>query len=227
MTASRWLAAFAVAYNVVHHLGAVPAGFGAAGFGAAGGGTRWADWIDLLTPYAVAGTALATLAAARTDRRGWALALVGAGAYVQGASIHLAANSIGNARGDAAPVHLWDEVVGHWLWYAGLAVLVAALARALFDVPLPTGQLPALLALASGLTWTTNALEGTTAVGSLVVAVGFAGWGWRRRRSGVGRLLLVAFGTGAVLLTTYGAWQAGFPAPSSGLAEARPPALPR
>lgn len=202
---ARWTALCAVAYNLLHHLGALPGGLGSAG-----GGTRWVDWIDLLTPYAVVGTALAALAAAGTDRRGWWTALLGAGAYVQGHGVHLAANSIGNVRGDARPVHLWDEVVGHWLWYAGAALLVVALARA---VPLRAGPGALVLAVATGLTWTTNALEGTTAVGSLAFAAGMSAVA-ARRRDGTGRLLLVAFGLSALLLAAYGLWQGGFPAPS-------------
>ena len=204
---ARWAVAWAVAYNLLHHLGALPEGLGPAG-----GGTRWTDWIDLLTPYTVAGTALAALATSRTDRRGWTAALLGAAVYAQGHAIHLSANSIGNVRGDAAPVHLWDEVLGHWIQYAGLALLIAAVARA---VRLTAGPLALVLALATGLTWTTNALEGTTGAGSLVVAAAFAAWGWRRRHEGIGVLLLVTFGTSAVLLASYGLWQTGFPAPSS------------
>ena len=211
---SRWRASpapaafgFALAYNLLHHLGALPDGLGAAP-----SSTRWVDWLDLLTPYAVVGLALLTLVTAGTDRRGWWLALLGAGAYVQGHGVHLAANSIGNARGDAAPVHLWDEVVGHWLWYAGFALLVVALARA---VVLRADAWSVLLAVATGVTWTTNSLEGTTAVGSLLVALGLTVWGWVRPGEGTGRLLVVAFGTSALLLTAYGVWQGGFPAPSS------------
>jgi hypothetical protein len=203
---AHWAAASALTYNLTHHLGALPGGLGSPG-----AATRWVDWIDLLTPYAVVGTALAALAAAGTDRRGWWLALLGAGAYVQGHAVHLAANSIGNARGDAAPVHLWDEVVGHWLWYAGVALLLVALARSL-RLPLSAGSV--VLAAATGVTWTTNALEGTTAVGSLVVATALSVWGWRRRAEGTGRLLLVAFGLSALLLSAYGLWHLGFPAPS-------------
>lgn len=207
MTAGSWLAAWAVAYNALHHLGALPAGLGSAG-----GATRWVDWLDLATPYAVVGLALAALAAAGTDRRGWALAAAGGLAYASGHGIHLAANSIANARGDDAPVHLWDEVVGHWLWYAGVALLVVALARSL---AVRSGPPALALAAATGVTWTTNALEGTTAVGSLLVALALSGWGWRRRAEGTGRLLLVAFGLSSALLLAYGGWHGGFPAPSS------------
>jgi len=205
VTAARWTALCAVAYNLLHHLGALPNGLGDAG-----GGTRVVDWLDLLTPYLVVGTALAALAAAETDRRGWRTALVGAGLYVSGHGVHLAANSIGNVRGSAAPVHLWDEVVGHRVWYAGAALLVVALARALVLRVTPATL---ALALATAGTWTTNALEGTTAVGSLAVAVLLAGWG-ARRADGTGRLLVVAFGTASLCLAAYGVWHGGFPAPS-------------
>ena len=197
---------WALAYNVLHHLGALPGGLGDTG-----GGTRWVDWITLLTPYAVVGSAFAALRAAAADRRGWTIALVGAAMYVQGHGINVAANSISNARGGAPPTHLWDEVVGHWLWYAGVALLVVALAHAVDAAARPAAL---VLAVASGMTWTTNALEGTTAVGSLTVAVALAGWGWRRRTEGSGRLLLAAFGTSAALLMAYGLWHTGFPAPS-------------
>jgi hypothetical protein len=196
----------AVLYNLLHHLGTLPGGLGDAG-----GGTRWVDWLDLLTPYAVVGTALAALARAGTDRRGWWTALLGAGTYVSGHGVHLAANSIGNVRGDVAPVALWDEVVGHWLWYAGVALLVVALAR---SVALPARPVGYALALATGLTWTTNALAGTNGAGSLAVAAGLAAWGWRRRGTGTGRLLLAAFGTSALLLATYGVVHLGFPEPA-------------
>ena len=203
MTAARWTALCAVAYNVCHHLGALPGGLGDAG-----GATRWVDWLDLLTPYAVVGTALAAVAVAGTDRRGWWTALLGAGAYVQGHGVHLAANSISNARGDAAPTYLWDEVLGHWIWYSGTALLLLAVVRAVRPEPTPVAV---LLAVATGLTWTTNALEGTFAVGALAASAAFVAWGASRRDP----VLLAAFATSGVLLVGYGLWQGGFPAPSA------------
>jgi hypothetical protein len=181
----RWLLAWAVAYGTGHHLGLLPAA-------AAGGGTRWTDWLDLLVPYAVVGTALAALAAAGTDRRGWTVAAAGAVLYTQGHGIHLAANSISNGRGDAPPAHLWDEVVGHLLWYGGLALLVAVLARAFPG--LRAGRRAAVLAVLTGVTWATNALgaDGLAAAG-LAGALALAGYGWTLRSSGAGRLLMLAF----------------------------------
>jgi hypothetical protein len=205
VTAARWTAVAACAYALLHHLGALPDGLGNAPHE-----TRWVDWVDLLVPYLVVGPALLAVAAAGTDRRGWWIALVGAGAYVQGHGLHLAANSIGNVRGDAAPVHLWDEILGHWIWYSGVALLAVAVGRAVAVRASPAGL---LLALGVGATWTTNALEGTTAAGSLAVALALTAWG-ARRRDGTGLLLLVAFGASAVVLAGYGLWHGGFPAPS-------------
>lgn len=190
MTPARRLAVCAVVYNVAHHLGLLPGVV-------LGGGTRWNDWLDLLVPYAVVGSALAVLAGARTDGRGWVAALAGAVLYVQGHALHLAANSVANARGDAAPVHLWDEVVGHALWYAGVALLAAVLVRAVDPLITPASV---ALALVTGLTWTTNALgaDGLTVAGALTAAV-LAAYGFRLGTPG-GRLLVVGFVPSALVL---------------------------
>jgi hypothetical protein len=74
----------------------------------------------------------------------------------QGHGIHLAANSVGNVE-PSPVVHLWDEVVGPAVWYAGVAVVCAVLATAVRDRPLPDrrgwrhrGSLAALLAVGFG-----------------------------------------------------------------------------
>lgn len=187
MTPSRWLVLCAVAYGVTHHLGLLPAL-------EAGGGTRWNDWLDLLVPYVVVGPALAALAAAAAGRRDWTAGLVGAGLYTSGHGIHLAANSVANARGDAAPVHLWDEVVGHALWYAGVAVLAAVVCRAVRPAPTPAAL---ALGAATGITWATNAAgaDGLELAG-LAVAAALTAYGLRLRS----RVLAVTFGTGTVVL---------------------------
>lgn len=199
----RWLLAWAVAYGVTHHFGLLPDGLGEAG-----GGTRWTDWVDLLVPYLVIGTALAALAAVGTDRRGWVAAVAGAVLYAQGQGMHLAANSISNAHGDAEPVHLWDEIVGHLLWYGGLALLVAVLARGFVDVRLRVGWRSGVLAVLTGVTWATNALGADgLAVAGLAGAVALSAYGWRIRTSGAGQLLVLGFlpsaaGLSAALLAT-------------------------
>jgi hypothetical protein len=55
-------------------------------------------------------------------------AVFGAGvvAYSSGHGIHLPANSIGNAR-PGQTAHLWDEVVGHQVWFLGVVLLVGYL----------------------------------------------------------------------------------------------------
>lgn len=194
LTPTGWVAVWGVAYSLLHHLGALPGGLGTAG-----GATRWADWVDLTLPYLVVGPALAALAAAAADRRSWLIGLTGAVAYASGHGIHLSANSISNARGDGAPIHLWDEVVGHAIWYVGVALLVVALARA---VPLPR-IVPAgwLLAACVGATWATNA-DGADglALPLLAVALGLTAWGYRTRATGTGRVVLVTYGLASVLL---------------------------
>ncbi|MBK5308034.1 MAG: hypothetical protein JJD92_15215 [Frankiaceae bacterium] len=197
----RWLGWFAVAVIVGHHVGTI---FGP--LGELGLRTEWADWIDLLVPYVVVGTALAALAAAGADRRAWLLAAVGAIGYVEGHGIHLSSNSIGNARGNAQPVHLWDEVVGHYVWYAGLFLLVAALARVLAARPRP-GPPGWPLAVLFGLTAATNGIEGGTPYFTLAASLAFLGYGWRHRRT-CGALLLTAYGTAAVLLLGWGLYWA-------------------
>lgn len=203
-----WLAACAVSYVLMHHLGTALGWLGGPG----SDGTRWADWIDLLTPYVVLLPAAAALHAGRAGRRAWAIYLVGAITYVEGHGIHLAANSVGNvAPGDVA--HLWDEIIGHYLWYTGIALVFAALAMTLARRPAPRGIVPYVLAVLVGVTTTTNALEGNTALLDLAYAAGFLAWGWRTRH-GLGRLLIAAFAPAAVLLIGYGVWHGGFPQPS-------------
>ena len=199
MRSSRWLAWFALAVVVGHHVGTL-----VGPLGELGARTEWADWVDLLTPYAVVGTALAALLSAGASRRAWLVAAVGGVVYVQGHGVHLAANSIGNARGGAQPVHLWDEVVGHYLWYGGLYLLVAALVLA---VPEPGGRARWPLAALFGLTTATNGIEGGTPWFTLGVAVLFCAWGARSGR----RVLLAAYLVAAVLLAGWGVYWQGFP----------------
>ena len=191
---------------VLHHVGAVPASW----LGTVGP-TRWTDWLDLLTPYCVLGSAAAVLLAADATRRSWLTAGVGGVLYTQGHGLHLAANSINN-RLDDDSVHLWDEIAGHLLWYAGLALIVVVLAQSLVTSPLTVRRWGWILAAAFGLTHATNALEGGTAVPSLLFAVGMCAW-CRRLPVPLGRLLLVAYGLGALVLLGYGLRYGGWPAP--------------
>ncbi|MWK39783.1 hypothetical protein GEV43_41285 [Actinomadura sp. J1-007] len=211
-----WLAATAAAYALTHHIGFGLAGLGTTGTTGTTGETRWADWIDLTTPYTLLLTAAATLHTAHAARRAWALYLTGAITYAEGHGIHLAANSVGNvAPSDTA--HLWDETVGHYLWYTGLALVLTALAATLARRPPVHGALPALttalLCATTAFTWTSNALEGRYAIPGIALAAAFTLWGLLTRRT-FGRTLILAFAPALIMLTGYGIWHHGFPEPS-------------
>jgi hypothetical protein len=189
---SRALAVTALAYAVTHHLGLLPSGLGPAPEG-----TRWADWLDLAVPWLVLVPAAMTLVAAAPTRRTWMVFGAGAVAYASGHGIHLAANSVGNAD-PGQTAHLWDEVVGHYVWFAGVALVLGALASTMRGRPRPPA-LGYVLAVAGGLTWATNAVGGGTVLFSLLVAVVAAAAGWLARRE-LGLVLLVGFVPAVVVL---------------------------
>jgi hypothetical protein len=189
---SRWLAVTAASYVVFHHLGGLPDGLGHGP-----DGTQWADWLDLLVPFLVLVPAAAALRAADAQPRTWALYGVGAITYATGHGVHLAGNSLANAH-PSATAHLWDEVVGHYVWYAGVALVAAALAQTMTQRPRPS--LVGLgLAVLVGATWATNAKGGGTVVFSLVLALVTAAYGWRHRRD-LGVTLLVGGAVSGVVL---------------------------
>jgi hypothetical protein len=202
-----WLVAFAVGYALFHHIGTILAHVGDVGDTQ----TRWADWVDLVTPYVVTGCAAGALrAAGRSGRGTWVLFWFGAVLYTQGQGIHLAANSVGNAVGHQQPAYLWDEHVGHYLWYGGVALIVMALATALSERR-PRGgiggYLPAALV---GFTHFTNSVEGQVAWFGIGVAALFVLWGLVTRE-GMGRYLLGAYVVSLTLFAVFGFWQGGFP----------------
>lgn len=194
---ARALATTALSYGVLHHLGLLPDGLGAGP-----DGTRWADWLDLLVPWLVLAPAAWTMVAAEASRQTWLTFGMGALAYANGHGIHLAGNSVVNSlSGSGGPgetAHLWDEVVGHAVWYAGVALVLAALAATMRGRPRPH-PVGYLLALGVGLTWASNAVGGGTVVPALLVALAASWWGWRRRRE-LAVVLLVGFLPGAVAL---------------------------
>ena len=182
---SRWLALTALSYAVLHHLGLLPDGLGAGP-----DDTRWADWLDLLVPWLVLVPAALTLRAARADERTWWVFGAGALAYVSGHGIHLAGNSVANAH-PSDTAHLWDEVVGHTIWYAGVAIVLVALARTMVGRDRP-GVVGYALAIAVGLTWASNAVGGGTEVLAVLVSLVACAYGWRHRHE-LPVVLLVGF----------------------------------
>jgi len=203
-----WLVAFALGYAVFHHAGTIFAGLGDVG----DSDTRWADWIDLLTPYVVTGTAAGALRGAGATRGTWAVFWFAATTYTLGKGLHIAANSVGNALPGEDPdvVHLWDETVGHYVWFAGFALLVAVLAVALADRRPRGGLAGQVVALLVGFTHFTNSVEGQTAWFGIGTAVVFLTWGVFTR-DGMGRYLVTSYGVSVVLFAAFGIWQDGFP----------------
>jgi hypothetical protein len=195
---------FVLAVIVGHHTG-----FLLEPLGDAGRGTRWADWIDVLLPYGVVGSAGAALAGRAPRRRVWLLFGIAAVLYTQGHGIHLAANSIANVA-PGEPAHLWDEVVGHYLWYGGLAGLVVALGLAVGDLPRPAWPVSLPLALLFGFTVFTNTIEGGTAPLGLLTSGAFVVWGLYRRERLLG-LLVPTYGLALAALAGWGAYWLGFP----------------
>jgi uncharacterized membrane protein YagU involved in acid resistance len=186
----RWLAVTATAYVVLHHLGLIHGGLGPAP-----SQTQWIDWLDLVVPFLVLGPAAAVLREAGADARTWLVYGVGAITYATGHGVHLAANSVGNAA-PGPTEHLWDEVVGHYIWYAGVALVVVSLAMTMAGRSRPPALGYALAALA-GLTWASNAVGGGTVVFSLVLALVAAAYGFRRRQDLT--VVLAVAGTVAVV----------------------------
>ena len=186
----------AVAYSLVHHLGSLPDGLGDAGRG-----TQVADWLDLLVPFVVLLPALGTLLAAGVSRATYLWFAVGSWLYATGHGVHLSANSIGNV--DPSPTaHLWDEQVGHWVWYVGVAVIAAALASTLVERPAPRHPLAWLLAVAVGTTWGTNATGGEFTWAGAALALVACAWGLRHRHDGGVLLTVVGLaGVSAVVVS--------------------------
>jgi len=208
LTANRWLAVAAGFYSVLHHEGTL-----LADAGETVDRTRWADWVDLSTPYLILLPIALALHALAADRLAWGCYLVGALTYAEGHGIHLSSNSIGNVRppDEVWPpiVHLWDEVVGHYLWSAGVLLVVLAVARAAHDRP-PPPSVAYLLALTVGFTWFTNSIEGGTPILGILGATVLTAVGWTHRH-GFDRTLLVAYAPALVLFLGFGLWQGGFP----------------
>lgn len=204
----RLLAASAAAMVLTHWLRLAPLGY------AAPGATRWEDFVDLPTPYVVAGPALAVLARTGAGRRAWALALLGAAVFTSGQGMHVSANSISYAGGPADPAYLWDEHVGHHLWFAGLTLLLVVVVRAVESAPLRVGPVAVTLSALVGLTWAANVVEGGAVPFGATLAAGLTAYGLRTRARATGRLLVLTFGLSVLLIAAYGLWHGGFPQPS-------------
>jgi hypothetical protein len=199
----RHLSVTGVVYAVAHHLGLLPDGLGQV----PGTATRATDWLDLLVPYALLGPlGLAFAAAGLSRRQSWVTAAGGV-MYASGHGIHLAANSIANLSPTGeieSTAHLWDEVVGHLVWYAGTALLLAVAATVLARLGAAPPAAHAV-ALAVGASGGTNAVGGGTSVLSAATALALVAYGLLHRSSaalvlvpGFGLALAVILGAGVL-----------------------------
>jgi len=201
-TPERCVVGFVAAVAVFHHL---PILAGAVGIH---------DAVDLITPFAVVGAALAALFSFHAPPRALLTAFVGAILYVDGHGIHLAANSIGNepVSGRAREVaHFWDERFGHVWWHVGWFLLVAAicLAEPARRVRLSRRRTATIVFLL-GATLFSNTIEGGDWWLELAGAVLFCTWALVARRP----LLTTfagAFAFGAALIGIWALWHGGVP----------------
>jgi hypothetical protein len=106
----------------------------------------------------------------------------------------------------ASIVHLWDEVVSHWIWYTGLFLVMAALAWAVRGRELAVGVVDQVVALLVAITLVNTYIEGGTPWLGLVFLAAALAAGLRWRPDGVARLLVVIGGAGLVLLVAWGAY---------------------
>jgi hypothetical protein len=197
-----WLGWFALAVIVGMQVGTIFRPLGSAGE------TRVADWVDLLTAYAVVGTAAMVMYRAAATRHQWVLFGIASVTFALGKGLHLSANSISNVTvttvADATIVHLWDEVVSHLIWYSGLFLLLLSLAWALQHVSMRVGVLDMVVAALVAVTLVNNYIEGAQPwLGLLFLSVLLA-MGVRSYPRPVAKLLLVVGGLGLLLLLGWG-----------------------
>lgn len=197
---SRTLLAFAAAVLVFHHLPSLA-------------GDTAGDWIDLLTPFAVIGTAAFVIGRGATTLA-LVIAVVGAVLYVDGHGIHLAANAIGHEEltGEAKDVtHFWDEEWGHFEWHLGLFVLIASLALAERKRSIrirPWAAVAAAVLL--GWTFFTSTVEGGTWWLVLIATAVFVPWAIVARRP-ILVTAAAAFGLTALMIGIWALWHQGMP----------------
>ena len=183
------------------------------------------DWISLLTPFAVMGSALlvfdALSAHAGEQTGARRVLLASAAAYTLGLGINLAANAIGRVLyeqplGPAYRLtYFLDEHLGHIVWHLGMLGVSAALLMA--SRRLPAQRLnPAVVlgALAYAFAWFTDAVEGQTVpllltASALFIVALLIDRG--ARRSPIGRFLAAGHISALLLFAIWWLWQGGFP----------------
>jgi hypothetical protein len=204
MVMRRWLGWFALAVIIGMQAGTVFKPLGSIG------PTRTADWMDLLTPFAVLGCAAMVLQRAGADHGHWVLLGVGGIMFALGKGLHISANSVSNVDdlglANASIVHLWDEKASHYVWYTGLFLVLMALALALRRKRFRVGLSGIAVSLLFAITLVNTYIEGGTSwlgIGFLLAGLGAA---LRWRPGSVAQLLFFTAGIGLVLLLGWGVY---------------------
>lgn len=174
---------------------------------------RTGDVVDLLTPVVVVPLAWFLLKRAAADQPGdgsLVLFLVFAALWIQGQSMHLAANAIANfgmgGHPAAALVYDLDEVLSHYLWHAGtvgITGLVAVLAARVSGTPRATPVTAVLAASLFAFTFFAMVVEGGTAplgVPAAVVVASAGIWIGRRRLRDLRADTIIAGGYGGAVV---------------------------
>lgn len=189
------------------------------------------DALDLLTPVVLMPLYWLLFLVKERDEAWPSLAeqlafVVLAAVWVLGQGMHLAANSIGHLAAGlpgsdiAALTHLYDEVLGHWLWHFGIVALSALLLLRQWRNPFLDGRshlvMTSVAGILYGITYFTAGIEGgTVALGFPFAAVVTAAtliWGRGKLRQ---QPLLAFFFVGYLLATglfaAWGLYWGGFP----------------
>jgi hypothetical protein len=158
--------------------------------------------------------------------------LLGAGfiLYVGGHGLHLSANSIARLIDKAQnpelfhAVYLWDEIISHYMWDAGvyliaIAMIVASFRRSHKSLSVPSILFISVGALLYGFTFAVNSVEGQTIVFAIPAAIfggaACVGLRWKNsrpeRNNPVTLFFLVAYSITLILLVYLGIRYPGFP----------------
>jgi hypothetical protein len=183
-------------------------------------GDRGGAALDLLTPFAVIGSAAAVLFALGARGGVLVFALVAGILYVDGHGMHLSANSIANedpVGGVEETVHFWDEEFSHVEAVLGWFGLVASFCLAEARRPgraaaseTRSSRVLAVAAVVLGWTFFTSTVEGGTWWLALAATAVFVIWAVRARRPLL-TSAAAAYALAALLIGIWAIWQGGVP----------------
>lgn len=205
----------------------------------------WGDALDFLTPFVIIPSAFLIYSRLRTislsasaqgsstrtlNIAGKTVLAVGFLCYAEGHGLHLSANSLARLLQDAREseifkaTYLYDEVISHFIWIAGLCLISLSLILLGFRLSLPSLSWKKIVLLSAGaafygFTFTVEAVEGQT----VVLAFPAAAAGLllsiflylRRRKQRVENFLLlffvIAYFLSVALFIYWGLSRSGFP----------------